>query len=503
MSTFSSLTPACARALNAAQGWACQQGALQVEPEHLLYALLEEEEGRPTQLLREAGLDLTGMRAQVPERPSELSQSAKLSFSAAAEKVLARAHEVAVESSHDRTVATEHLLCALLLEDQRVCDVLQTRGAAVNDLVARLLSLPGPPLRLDEPAHLARSTEDIDLARILDAGSNRAREALRVIEDYCRFVLEDQFLTRQVKELRHGLVEALEQLPGGIQVEARETLRDVGTQLSVASEQHRDSLVHVAQTNFKRLEEALRSLEEFSKIDCPAVAQRLKRLRYDCYTIERAVGLEAGSRERLADARLYVLLTASRCAAALDWTIKEAAAGGAQIFQLREKNLPDRELLERARQVRRFTRQEQVLFIMNDRPDLARLCEADGVHLGQEDLPVKDVRRIVGSDGLIGVSTHSLAQARQAVLDGASYIGVGPTFPSTTKEFADFPGLELVREVAAETSLPSFAIGGISLENVDLVVQAGVRRVAVASAVCEAKAPRQAAAALRRKLDGQ
>src|SRR5262249_37597577 len=141
-----------------------------------------------------------------------------------------------------------------------------------------------------------------------------------------------------------------------------------------------------------------------------------------------------------------------------------AAAGGADVIQLREKTLADRELVERARNVRRWTRKAGVLFVVNDRPDVARLVEADGVHLGQDDMPVKDARRILGADALIGVSTHSIEQVRQAVLDGANYIGVGPTFPSATKVFEEFPGLDFVRAVLAETTLPAFAIGGINAQ---------------------------------------
>ncbi|MGC4007112.1 MAG: thiamine phosphate synthase [Pirellulales bacterium] len=120
---------------------------------------------------------------------------------------------------------------------------------------------------------------------------------------------------------------------------------------------------------------------------------------------------------------------------------------------------------------------------MNDRPDLAVLCGADGVHVGQEELPVHDVRRIVGPDMLVGVSTHSIEQARKAVLDGADYLGVGPTFPSTTKSFDAFPGLDLVRAVASEITLPAFAIGGITVENVLEVRKAGLHRIAVGGAV--------------------
>lgn len=142
------------------------------------------------------------------------------------------------------------------------------------------------------------------------------------------------------------------------------------------------------------------------------------------------------------------------------------------------------------------------LFIVNDRPDIARLVGADGVHLGQDDLPVADARRIVGPDTLIGVSTHSVAQVRKAVLDGADYLGVGPTFPSRTKAFDAFPGLAFVREAAAETSLPAFALGGIGPDNVQDVVAAGLRRVAVSSTIAAADDPEAVARVLRAALDG-
>src|SRR5437764_4528103 len=100
------------------------------------------------------------------------------------------------------------------------------------------------------------------------------------------------------------------------------------------------------------------------------------------------------------------------------------------IFQLREKTLSDRDFLERARNVRRWTRKAGTLFIVNDRPDIARLAEADGVHLGQDDMSVADAQKVLGGNLLIGVSTHSEAQLRKAVIDGANYIGIGPTFPS-------------------------------------------------------------------------
>jgi thiamine-phosphate pyrophosphorylase len=137
---------------------------------------------------------------------------------------------------------------------------------------------------------------------------------------------------------------------------------------------------------------------------------------------------------------------------------------------------------------------------MNDRPDLAVLCDADGVHVGQDELTVRDVRRIVGPDRLVGVSTHDIEQARQAVLDGADYLGVGPVFPSDTKSFDAFAGLEFVRQAAAEITRPWFAIGGITAANLADVTAAGAERIAIGAAICAADDPADATRALRSRL---
>jgi thiamine-phosphate pyrophosphorylase len=496
------LTPAVTRALEAAQAWASFLGAAEVEPAHLLLGLVHEEEGRPALLLAGAGLeraqahDLLAAGRTEPPPPAE----AGLPESAALQASLRGARELARDVFGDPTVTSERLLLAVLQTDTALRQSLEARGLAFARLEGDLLAALGPPLRLDEPLDLREPTEDVDAGRILDANANRAREALRVIEDYCRFVLDDRFLSGELKRLRHDLATPLAELPPGLLLAARETQRDVGTTLSTPQEGQRHSLIAVAQANLKRLQEALRSLEEYGKLYGPDVGRGLEELRYRAYTLERALLLGAEARQRLADARLYVLVTAADCTLGLARTIREAAEGGAQVFQLREKGRSDRDLLERAREVRRLTRASGSLFILNDRPDLARLAEADGVHVGQDELPVKEARRIVGPDGLVGVSTHNLEQLRRAVLDGASYVGVGPTFPSATKEFADFPGLEFVRQAAAETSLPAFVIGGVTLNNLESVREAGGRRVAVGRAVCGSETPGAVAAAMRRRL---
>jgi thiamine-phosphate pyrophosphorylase len=414
--------------------------------------------------------------------------------------VVARARRLARELAPDDSVSSELVLLALVRHDEASRRRLEGAGLDASRLEDEVLALQAPPLRLDEPLELPEWTDQVDAARVCDAAANRAREGLRVIEDYCRFVLDDALLTGELKQLRHDLAEALAGPSAELLLQARDTEGDVGTGLATEQEGRRHTLEDVVQAACKRVQEALRSLEEFGKLRGPGVGERLERLRYRAYTLERAVLLGGGSRRRLAEARLYVLLTGSQCAHGLEQTIRAAAAGGAQVFQLREKGLPDRELLERARRVRHWTRQAGALFILNDRPDVARLAEADGVHLGQDDLPVREARRVVGPGVLVGVSTHDRRQLRQAVLDAADYLGVGPTFPSGTKSFAEFAGLEFVRQAAA-TTLPAFAIGGITVANVEAVLAAGARRVAVSRAVCAAEDPQATAASLRRVLD--
>jgi thiamine-phosphate pyrophosphorylase len=492
------LTPAVERAVEVARVLARQVGAADVQPLHLLHGLLAEEEGRAATLLRSAGADPAAARAVLADHAAQHPAAAGRDIG----PILEAARELAGELYLERTVSGDALLLVLLREEVELRRALEALGLVFARLEAAILAQRPPPITLDEPLHLAEPTEQIDAARVLDAAANRAREALRVVEDYCRFALDDAILSGELKRLRHDLTAVLVQLPAGRLLEARETLRDVGTALATEAEGERHSPREVAHINLKRLQEALRTLEEFGKLHGPDVGRAIEALRYRSYTLERAILLGTDARQRLAGVRLYVLLTRARCAAALDWTIAEAAAGGATMFQLREKQRGDRELLELARDVRRWTQKANALFIVNDRPDIARLVEADGVHLGQDDMPVKEARRILGPDALIGVSTHNVEQLRQAILDGANYVGIGPTFPSGTKDFAELAGVEFVRQAMGETSLPAFVIGGITEKTVTEAVAAATRRVAVSQAICEADDPQAVAAVLLRALPG-
>jgi len=339
----------------------------------------------------------------------------------------------------------------------------------------------------------AAGEQQAALLRILDANGNRATEGLRVVEDYARFALNDRHLAALSKQLRHELTAALNEIPADARLAVRDTPGDVGTGITEATELQREDGWHVATASAARVQQALRCLEEYSKPLSVELATRFEALRYRMYDLQRSLGITVSSANRLHGIKLYVLLSAQQTEDQFRDRLELLLQAGVKLFQLRDKILDDRQLLSRARIMRKTIdafssdKNQRPLMIINDRPDIAVLSSADGVHVGQEELPVADTRAIVGPKQLIGVSTHSIDQARQAVLDGADYIGCGPTFPTVTKSFSHYPGLEFLTEVGAEVSLPAFAIGGINRQRLPEVLETGIERIAVSSALDQAE----------------
>lgn len=200
-------------------------------------------------------------------------------------------------------------------------------------------------------------------------------------------------------------------------------------------------------------------------------------------------------RERLAAARLCVLVDGGSSVAACAEQVAVIAAAGAGLIQLRDKSLDDATLLERAIAAVGAARRHGALLVVNDRPDIAVAAAADGVHLGAGDLPVLAARRVVGSARLIGRTAHSFAEATAAMADAADYLGIGPCFPSDTKTFASFAPRDFLQAVAAEIALPAFAIGGITPQRLPELAALGLTRVAVAAGVTKAPDPAAAVAA--------
>ncbi len=544
------LTAAMKRAVQEASNWTLDGSGVFLHAPAVLLGLLAERECRAATLLESHEIHAATIQARWPTlRQKQSIDGANRAhicdeapgvdlvprFSPELQAAVGIAGDWLTDLPRPMTLATEHLLLGLVASGQEVGCWLRQQGLnaqTLRDEILRQYGLTATPLEieptlpspLDFPQENAlpqvlsnnevaiesgsgdsrRETEpqvgNTNVVRLLDASANRAREALRVIEDYVRFVLDDRHLTERLKLLRHGLTSILAPISMTDRLATRDTQTDVGTTVSTVAEQLRRDHREVLTANFTRLQESLRSLEEFGKIDNLLRSPLIEQLRYDAYTLHKAVHGTADGLVRLEGANLYVLIDGRSNVDAFEKLVISLIKAGVDVIQLRDKTLGDRTLLDRAHRLRELTASTQTLFVMNDRPDLAVLARADGVHVGQEELSVRQVRQIVGPRMLVGVSTHGVEQARQAVLDGASYLGVGPIFPSGTKAFTEFPGLALARSVASEVRLPAFAIGGIDAKNLAEVLATGIGRVAVSGAVVSAEDPARAARGLLDRL---
>jgi len=344
------------------------------------------------------------------------------------------------------------------------------------------------------------SVEDPAALRIIDANFNRAREAMRVMEEFARFALDDARLTQACKTLRHTLTHTMSE-SGRCLVARREIVRDVGRTGTATGEYERADAGAVVEAACKRASEALRAIEEYGKVGEFPIGRAIERIRYDCYEIERRLLLTARARSKMAGVRLYVLISEAYCRE--DWleTARAALRGGADCLQLREKKLIDRDLITRAKLLTELCHEHDALCIVNDRPDIACASGADGVHLGQDDMPVWAARRVLPPRSIVGVSTHGIKQAIQAACDTPDYVALGPMFPSTTKPStkpSDDPngapmGHQVIRKIRSEIGLPLAAIGGITEHNVSKIMATGPTILCVCAAVTQSPDPEAAA----------
>ncbi|QIZ69942.1 thiamine phosphate synthase [Oxynema aestuarii] len=317
--------------------------------------------------------------------------------------------------------------------------------------------------------------------RILDANLDRAREGLRIIEEWCRFGLESQSLASECKQLR----QELGSWHSPELRSARNTSGDPGTSLTHEQEEERDNLADVLTANFCRIEEALRVLEEYGKIYNRQMGASFKQMRYRVYQLESAL-LAYERQQLLKQARLYLVTSPSENIYAI---VEAALQGGLTLVQYRDKDSNDCDRLRMAQKLCRLCHDYKALFIINDRVDLALAVEADGVHLGQQDVPLALARELLGPHRIIGRSTTNSEELQRALLEGADYIGVGPVYQTPTKAGKTPAGLDYVRYAAENSPIPWFAIGGIDMSNLNEVISGGAERVAVVRAICDAEQP--------------
>jgi len=508
--------------------------------EQLIIACFQEE-SLAGGIMQSAGMTQESLLSLLPQESTKQRKSARLapsdSIPAAVmmqtlpetlAKVVAEARRIARKTLQTDGISSSHLLAALLQFDTPTCRSLQKHGITpevvlsyVKDDELSPTSLP-VSFTLDgissqqtvEPSDQSDQTVDSP-ARVLDACLNRAREGIRVLEDYARFIINESDLVQNLKDLRHRLAASERNLNTVVSVhsedkpvvEERNVAGDVGTSVTGSLEQRRHNIQDIVHANARRVQESLRSLEEFGKLFSQSFAEEMKQLRYQSYTVHQQLlfclnkpqNENRDRQQRLLTTHLCVLVTEAGCRHPWKQVVKACLAGGADMIQLREKQLDDQELLTRAKWLTKACDLANALCIINDRPDIAQLSGADGVHLGQDDFPVSAARQLIGPDHLIGLSTHSPEDINSTDALAADYLGVGPVFPSVTKTFDRFAGLELIGEAVGSTK-PWFAIGGIDQSNIPEVAGAGAKRAAVSSVVIAADKPDDVAHMLREHL---
>ncbi|MCX7680047.1 MAG: thiamine phosphate synthase, partial [Spirochaetes bacterium] len=246
------------------------------------------------------------------------------------------------------------------------------------------------------------------------------------------------------------------------------------------------SMVDLFTRNVHRAIEAVRSLEEFARNDSKD-ASGFHTLRFALYAFEKeAIDLLVRKNYRKYFTNsLYAILDPLFAGNDLISAAHSLIAGGSKIVQLRMKNAPTKEIISIARQIRPICERHNVIFIINDRPDIASCVDADGVHLGQEDMEVSDARKVLGIGKIVGVSTHSLEQAKSAANAHADYIAIGPVFDTSSKYGTAMKGIgiEVVKQVLAISKVPVVAIGGINAMNIKMIKEIGINSVAIMSAL--------------------
>ncbi len=334
------------------------------------------------------------------------------------------------------------------------------------------------------------------MLRILDVNLNRIGEGLRLLEDVTRFILNDPELSEQLKNMRHELLPKDRSLQTRL-LKARRANEDVGAFLDVDSEAERTDAVSLVSANSRRVQQSLRVLEELAKVhgdDFGLDWDKFKHARFALYTLEQKMVLELlrhNKKEQVAG--LYVIIDTQALRGRSEIEIaRQAIQGGVRIIQLRDKLRPKGMLVPLARELKKVCAESDVLFIVNDYIDLAIDSDADGLHIGQEDLPFATARKMLPADKILGCSSATLEEALNAEKEGADYIAVGSIYSTPSKSGARLAGLKTLRQVKKKVSVPVVAIGGINEDNITHVISAGANAVAVISAVLGADDIREA-----------
>ena len=346
------------------------------------------------------------------------------------------------------------------------------------------------------------------LFRIIDANINRASEGARVLEDLARFHYNDGEVSGKLKKLRHEIRKnVMTCMP--LFLQERDSQHDVGFQVSNELRiDEKASRTELIAANFKRMQEALRVVEENLRLTGRYELSKVyEYLRFQSYQLEKEY---SGMRFRRSKAQklhtdLYCITAEEHSRGRNNIEVVRAMMeAGIKVIQYREKDKKVREKYNECLKIREMTQQAGVTFIVNDNIDIAISVKADGVHIGQDDMPIEKVRELVGEEMIIGLSTHSPEQAQDAVRRGADYIGVGPIYKTyTKKDVCDPVGLEYLEYVVKHIRIPFVAIGGIKEHNLHEVRERGAACIALVTEIVGAEDIREKIGSIRQKLKGE
>lgn len=322
-----------------------------------------------------------------------------------------------------------------------------------------------------------------ELRRLIDINTNRACEGLRILEDGIRYRSDLATWLEPVKTWRATL---RRMGPQG-SLDYRGALEDPGPACT-PNQMNRQESRDVFRVNAGRVQEALRALEEYYKLLAPVHVAEMETMRFQAYELERAWTGRKGERLRLLDTDIYGITASAFSRGRDNVTVAKAMLeAGLRIVQYREKELSAKMMHRECMEIRELTAKAGALFIVNDHASLALAVDADGVHIGQDDLPPEVVRDLIGADRILGLSTHSPQQARAAMAASVDYLGVGPLFRTFTKKDVCEPvGIDYLDYAVANVSIPFVAIGGIKRHNLATVRTRGARLVALVTEITEA-----------------
>jgi len=337
---------------------------------------------------------------------------------------------------------------------------------------------------------------DTRIYQIIDANLDRAREGLRVLEDWARFGLGKKKYVEKVKNFRQILGKNhLE-----VYKQSRNHIEDKCRGLAHLEQIKRKTSEQIISSNAGRVQEALRVIEEFSRPHNNELSKIASEIRYEIYSLEIDLLMLSKHKEseKILKANDLYVITDQR--ENLLKIIEEILIAGVKIIQHRLKTGTDKDHLQEAIQIKELCKRYNSLFIVNDRVDIALASNADGIHLGQDDLDLKTARKLLGHSKIIGISANNENDVSNALKEGCDYIGIGPVFETATKKDKKPIGIEKVKTLTKDLTIPWFAIGGINTTNISYLRKNGCKKVALVSQLMNSEDPKEDAIIILKEL---